>query len=202
MIVFGAIVLLTGVAGAALWQWREAVAQKALAQSSEGRAVSARKNAEDILEYLLYQLTDKLQPIGHLDIIEDVQKQVETYYKNLGFSQQDPNSLHNWGALLRQEGDRLMAQGDLKSAKAKYEEFRKGSRNAWSSCTLARAVGSAICWFSHGKLGDALKAQGDLNEAKAQYHSSIEIMQKLRYAWNKTPGTAIGSVVCWSVIIC
>jgi len=88
----------------------------------ERRAVAARKNAEDMLDYILYDLRDKLQPIGHLDIIEDVQKRVETYYKNLGFSQQDPKALNDWATILAQEGDRLLAQGDLNGAKAKYEE--------------------------------------------------------------------------------
>jgi hypothetical protein len=32
----------------------------------ERRAVAARKNAEDILNYLLYDLRDKLQPIGQV----------------------------------------------------------------------------------------------------------------------------------------
>jgi hypothetical protein len=38
---------------------------------------------EEILNYLLHQLSGKLEPIGHLDIVEDVQKQVETYDKHL-----------------------------------------------------------------------------------------------------------------------
>ena len=83
LIVAGVIAALTTVAGAAVWEWRASV-------QSENRAVSARGSAEGILNYLLNQLSDKLKPIGHLDIIEDVQKQVETYYKNLGFSQEDP----------------------------------------------------------------------------------------------------------------
>jgi hypothetical protein len=78
-------------------RWRTiAGLELTLDASKERRAVSARKNAEEILNYLLYQLRDKLQPIGHLDIIEDVQKKIETYYKNLGFSQQDPTALNNW----------------------------------------------------------------------------------------------------------
>ena len=88
----------------------------------ERRAVAARKNAEDILNYLLYQLRDKLQPIGHLDIIEDVQNKVEMYYRNLGFSQRDPVALNNWAVLLQAEGDRLLLQGNLNAAEAKYQE--------------------------------------------------------------------------------
>jgi Novel STAND NTPase 1 len=100
LIVTGVIAVLAVVAGAAIWEWRAAL-------QSESRAVSARGSAEGILNYLLNQLSDKLKPIGHLDIVEDVQKQVETSYKNLGFSQEDPNALNNWATLVRAEGDRL-----------------------------------------------------------------------------------------------
>jgi eukaryotic-like serine/threonine-protein kinase len=99
----------------------EALTQKTLEQDSESKAVFARKDAEGILEYLLYQLRDKLQLIGHLDIIEGVQKREATYYKSLGFGQQDATALHNWAALLDQKGDRLMAQGDLNGAKTLYQ---------------------------------------------------------------------------------
>ena len=100
----------------AVLQAREAKRQRKLAIAQEHRAVNARRSGEDILNYLLYQLSQKLQPIGHLDIIEDVQKQVEIYYKNLGFDPQDPNALKNWATLLRQEGDRLFSQGNLDGA--------------------------------------------------------------------------------------
>ena len=83
---------------------------------------ASRKRAEEILNYLLNQPSGKLEPIGHLDI---VQKQVEACYKNLGFSESDPKAAYNWGALLQQEGDRLIAQGDLKGAKAKYYSVKK-----------------------------------------------------------------------------
>jgi Flp pilus assembly protein TadD len=148
------------------------------AVDQQARAVSARKNAEDILNFLLYQLRDRLQPIGHLDIIEDVQKRVEAYYKNLGFSQQDATALHNWDTLLEQEGDRLLAQGNLGAAKAKYEDRLQIAKK------LARQDPGDSDWkrdlsVSYIKLGDVSQAQGDLNGAIAQYQSALEIAQKL-----------------------
>ena len=148
------------------------------AVDQQRRAVSARKNAEDILNYLLYQLRDKLQPIGHLDIIEDVQNKVEMYYKNLGFSQQDPVALNNWAALLQAEGDRLLLQGNLNAAKAKYEENLKIDQRLVNQIpndsTLLGNLSIAV-----SRLGDVLQAQGDLNGAKAQYSTKLSIIQKL-----------------------
>src|SRR5208282_3590866 len=131
-----------------------------------------------ILNYLLNQLSDKLKPIGHLDIIEDVQKQVEAYYKDLGFGEEDLKALSNWATLLEQEGERLEMQGDILGAKAKYEQRlkiflelvkRDASNNVWQS-------GLAVSYY---RLGDALQTQGDLSGGKAQYQSASAINEKL-----------------------
>jgi serine/threonine protein kinase/tetratricopeptide (TPR) repeat protein len=171
LIVAGVIAVLAAVAGAAIWEWRAAV-------QSESRAVSARSSAEGILNYLLNQLNDKLKPIGHLDIIEDVQKQVETYYKNLGFSQEDPNALNNWATLLRAEGDRLQAQGDLNGAKSKFQQSvevaEKVVKQAPADTTWQRNL-SVI----YGRLGLVEFLQGDLTGAKGQSQPALQIALKL-----------------------
>ena len=66
--------IMSGVAGYAIFQQREAAKQRQLALAQEHRANAARQSAEEILNYLLNQLSAKLEPIGHLDIVEDVQK--------------------------------------------------------------------------------------------------------------------------------
>jgi tetratricopeptide (TPR) repeat protein len=178
LVITGVITVLAAVAGAAIWQWREAVVQKGLAVQNQNRAASARNSAESILNYLLYQLSDKLQPIGHLDIIEDVQKQVETYYKNLGFSEQDPKGLSNWAILLKLEGERLQAQGDLVGAKAKFEQRLHIIQKLVKSEPSNPVWGSDLS-ISYYRLGDVLQAQGDLNAAKAQYQSALELLHAL-----------------------
>jgi len=148
------------------------------AVDQERRAVSARKNAEDILNYLLYQLRDKLRPIGHLDIIEDVQSKVEMYYKNLGFSQRDPVALNNWAVLLQAEGDRLLLQGNLNAAKAKYQENLEIDQRLVDQIPNDRTLLSNLSQAA-SRMGDVLRAQGDLNGAKAQYSTKLAIIQKL-----------------------
>ena len=148
------------------------------AVDQERRAESARKSAEEILNYLLYQLRDKLQPIGHLDIIEDVQNKVETYYKNLGFSKQDPVALNNWAVLLQAEGDRLMLQGNLKAAKAKYEEDLKIEQRLVNQFPKDRNLLANLS-VGVSRLGDVSQAQGDLSAAKEQYSAKLVILRKL-----------------------
>ena len=169
---------MSGIAGYAVFQEREAKKQRKLALTQEHRANAARQSAEEILNYLLNQLSGKLEPIGHLDIVEDVQKQVETYYKNLGFSDRDPKAANNWATLLQQEGDRLLAQGDLNGAKAKYQEkldiARKLVEQAPGEAAWQRSLSVA-----YESLGDVLKGQGDLDGAKAQYQRELEIRRPL-----------------------
>jgi eukaryotic-like serine/threonine-protein kinase len=148
------------------------------AVDQERRAESARKNAEEILNYLLYQLRDKLQPIGHLDIIEEVQNKVETYYKNLGFSKQDPVALNNWAVLLQAEGDRLMLQGNLKAAKAKYEEDLKIEQQLVNQFPKDRNLLANLS-VGVSRMGDVFQAQGDLSAAKEQYSAKLVILRKL-----------------------
>jgi len=60
-----ALVLALGFAGLALYANRQ-----------REKAVKARQQAESILEYLLFDLRDKLEPVGRLDIVRDVQERV------------------------------------------------------------------------------------------------------------------------------
>jgi eukaryotic-like serine/threonine-protein kinase len=171
LIIAGVMATLAVAAAAALWEWRSSV-------ESENRAVSARGSAEGILNYLLNQLSQKLQPIGHLDIVEDVQKQVETYYKNLGFSQTNPKALSNWSTLLQAEGDRLRAQGDLNGAKLKFLESldiaQKLAKEAPTDADRQRSLTVA-----YNKVGLVLSEQADFSGAMAQFRPAFEITLKL-----------------------
>jgi eukaryotic-like serine/threonine-protein kinase len=179
-VIAGVIAVLAVATTAALWEWRSSV-------ESENKAISARGSAEGILNYLLNQLNDKLTPIGRLDIIEDVQKQVETYYGNLGFRQEDPNAANNWATLLRSEGDRLRAQGDLDGAKSKFQQSlevaEKLANQAPANTTWQRNL-SVI----YSRLGLAEFFQGDLARAKAHSQRALEIALKLA---NQDPSNGI-----------
>jgi tetratricopeptide (TPR) repeat protein len=165
MTVLGALTIVAG------FQWLQAERQRQSANA-------ARQSAEGILNYLLNQLSAKLEPIGHLDVVQDVQKQVETYYKNLGFSDRDPKAASNWTTLLQKEGDRLLAQGDLNGAKAKYQEILEIARK------LAEHAPSDAAWqrilsVAYESLGDVLMQQGDLGGAKMQFEHELDIRRPL-----------------------
>jgi len=178
MVVVGIIAVLTAVVGAAIWRAHELAVKRDLAMEAESQAAAARKGAEDIINQLLDRLKERLEPLGHLDIVEDAQRTAETYYERFGFSQQDSEGLGRWAALLQNQGDRLLAQGDMNGAQVKYGRSLEISRklmkedpgnNAWEA---ALSVG-------YEKVGDLLLAQGDLNRARTQFRRLLEVQHNL-----------------------
>jgi tetratricopeptide (TPR) repeat protein len=142
------------------------------------KAVKARQQAEGILEYLLYDLRDKLEPVGRLDIVHDVQKRVDEYYRQLGLEERDANTLRNRGGAFENEGDRLLAQGDLARAlKAYREELAISQRLVVSD--PSNAMWQRDLSLSHHKLGDVMQAQGDRSGALKTYRECQTILERL-----------------------
>ena len=178
MVVVGIIAVLTAVVGAAIWRAHELAVGRDLAIEGENQAVAARKGAEDIINHLLRQLRDRLESLGHLDIVDDAQRMVEAYYEKFGFSQQDPEGLSRWAALLQNQGDRLLAQGDMNGAQAKYGRSLEISRELAKQDPENGAWQAALS-VRYEKVGDLLLAQGDLNLARTQFRRLLEVQHIL-----------------------
>ena len=72
--------------------------QKDQAEAAAEKARRARAEAEGLLSFLLFDLRDKLEPIGHLDVMQDVQKQVNRYYERMEVSEEDTEMLRQRAA--------------------------------------------------------------------------------------------------------
>ena len=60
-----------------LLQWKEAEHQKII-------ALEGRRAAEKLVDHTLFDLRDKLEPMGKLKILRSTQEEVDIYYKQLG----------------------------------------------------------------------------------------------------------------------
>jgi tetratricopeptide (TPR) repeat protein len=178
MVVVGIIAVLTAIVGTSIWRAHELAVRRDLAIEAENQANAARKGGEQIMSHLLDQLRDRFEPLGHLDIVEDAQRMVETYYEKFGFSQQDPEGLNRWAILLQNQGDRLLAQGDLNGAQVKYGRSLEISRKLVEQDPENGAWEAALS-VRYEKVGDLLLAQGDLNRARTQFRRLLEIQQTL-----------------------
>jgi tetratricopeptide (TPR) repeat protein len=178
MVVAGIIAVLTAVVGAAIWGAHELTLKRDIALETENQATAARKGAEDLVNQLLDQLRDRLDPLGQVDIVEDAQRMVETYYEKFGFSQQDPEGLNRWAALLQNRGDRLLAQGDMNGAQVKYGRSLEIVRKLVNQDPGNSAWQAALSVL-YEKVGDLLLAQGDLNRARTQFRRLLEVQHNL-----------------------
>ena len=178
MVVVGIIAVLTAIVGASIWWSHELAGRRDLAIEAENRAAAARKGAENIFNHLLGQLRDRLEPLGHLDIVEEAQRMVETYYEKFGASEQDPEGLNRWATLLQNQGDQLLTQGDMNGAQVKFGRSLEISRQLVKQHPENSAWEAALS-VGYEKVGDLLLAQGDLNRARTQFRRLLEIQHNL-----------------------
>jgi tetratricopeptide (TPR) repeat protein len=89
-----------------------------------------RRQAEGLIEFMVGDLRDKLEPIGRLDALDGVGARVLAYY-----SKQDTSKLSDDALLQRSSALNLMAEvafnrGNLKEAEALYQQAAAGTAEA------------------------------------------------------------------------
>jgi tetratricopeptide (TPR) repeat protein len=127
---------------------------------------------------MLYDLRDKLEPLGRLDVLDDVDKKVKQYLDGLPKHALTDSRLGQQSATLINLGDVLVAQGKLEEALGAYQQSLKIRQ------TLAEQDKSNVGWqrdlsVSYDKVGEVLEAQGKLQEALDAYQQSLTIAKRL-----------------------
>ncbi|MEO5329107.1 MAG: toll/interleukin-1 receptor domain-containing protein [Magnetococcus sp. THC-1_WYH] len=150
-----------------------------LAERECAEAVAARRHAEDLINYMLFDLRDKLAPIGRLEVLEMVSRKALDYFKQFpASSDMSQKQQRNLAVGKSNLGDVLVAQGDLEEALAAY-------RNAMEIFKRLAAIDPMNAGWqrdlsvSHNKIGDVLQQQGDLTNALAAYREDMEITKRL-----------------------
>lgn len=142
------------------------------ANEQRAKAVAARLEAESVLEFLLYDLREALEPVGRLDIIEKVEKRVDEYYRKLGVEAGQPRTLHNRWLAAVHAGDLAQGKGNLDSALTEYRTALAIAKQQVaaepSNTTWERDLG-----ITYMKVGDVLLAQGDFNGALREYQAGL-----------------------------
>ena len=136
------------------------------------RAIAARQQAESILEFLLYDLRDKLEPIGRLDIVRDVQDRVDSYYHTLGVENAARNSERNLASALANKGKLAFEQGDMTTALKAFQD----SRGILQRLTIAHRDTTTYqrdLSITSIKIGDVLAVQGDIPGAIIAYKEAL-----------------------------
>jgi serine/threonine protein kinase/tetratricopeptide (TPR) repeat protein len=159
-------------------QYRRAEQAKVAAQIAQKQANSARDQGDRLINFMLYDLRDKLKPIGRLDVLDDVAKKAQEYLGSLPKEPVTAARLKQQIAMFDSLGDVLDGRGKLQDAMQAYQQgltlaellTQQDKSNPESQQELS---------LSYRSVGDVLRWQGKFQEALDLYQQSLRIWQTL-----------------------
>ncbi len=93
-----------------------------LASSARSEAERRKADAEDLIEFMLSDLQDRLEPVGRLDVLDAVGEKVVAYYAAQSTRQLSADALGRRSRAFHLLGEIESAAGDLEAA---YDHFRR-----------------------------------------------------------------------------
>jgi hypothetical protein len=153
------------------WRWWLEVQARNEAQMQTKAAEYARDQGDGLINFMLFDLRDKLQPIGRLNVLDDVVKKAKEYFDTLPKELVTSPRLRHQEVILNNLGDVLEAQGKLPEALEAYQQTLTILKR------LAEQDRSNVGWqrdlsVSYENVGGVLAAQGKITEALKSYQQS------------------------------
>ncbi len=141
--------------------------------SERRRALAAQQEAEDLTDFMLEDLYDRLRPLGRVDLLEEVARESLRHYEEGAEDDLDPGALHRRARALRNVGRVLEAEGDTEESLAFFERYRS------IMARLHAREPANLDWrhdlaMSHRLVGETLQEQGRLDEALVSYREALE----------------------------
>ena len=130
------------------------------------------------MEFMLFNLSEKLRPIGHVDVLRDVSENILAYYKSLPPDDASDDSLSGRLKVLQNLGHALAIQGE--SARAE-EMFRTSLELAvkLSAGTPGKTNWQEELFIGHQEIGEILETRGEFAQALQEFEQSLAIAQRL-----------------------
>lgn len=150
----------------------------ALAVHEAKEARKQQTQAEGLIEFMLGDLRQKLQPVGRLDALDSVGERALAYYDALDSEQLDADSLGRRARALHLIGEIADDRGDLDEA------ARVFTRAAESTAELvARHPGDGQRLFDHSQslywLGYVARQRGRIDEAEQAFRGYLDLAGQL-----------------------
>ncbi len=163
---------------AAEQQAQIATTQRLAAQSSEKKANDARGQADELINFMLTDLSNKLETIGRLDLLYDVAENEKKYLDGLPKELVTAPRLRQESVTLNNLGDVLRAQGKLPEALEVYQQSLAIAKRLTDQDNLNPDwLGGFALTFA--RVGGVLVAQGKLEQALEVYQQELTIAQHL-----------------------
>jgi serine/threonine-protein kinase len=154
-------------------------------RTERGRAVAAREEAErrrgqaeDLMQFMLGDLRERLEPVGRLDVLDGVAGKALDYFASMRPEQLTDADLFRRAKALTQIGEVRVAQGNLAAAQRSLGEAHElavdlDSRQPRNGEWLI-GLGAVEFW-----LGNVAWLQGDLAEAERRFRAYQVVAERL-----------------------
>jgi len=173
-----AVAALALVVGGAAKYTLDLRAERAVAIAAREEAERRRAQAEDLVQFMLGDLRERLEPVGRLDALDGVAAKALDYFASVETTELgDPDRFRRSRALT-QIGEVRIAQGDLAAAERSLSEARSLSvrlvgrqpRNGeW-----LMGLGAIEFW-----LGNVAWLRGDLATAEEKFRAYLDVAERL-----------------------
>jgi len=154
-----------------LVKWQESEYQKKI-------AIDGREAAESLIEHTLFDLRDKLEPFGKLELLSSTFEAVDLYYHRLGISNASSNIHFRIATYHANSGSYFKNIGDLSKAKKHFIValgIMKKLVTVSPSDTLLQRNYAVI----HSELGTIMEAMGHYEEAQEYIQTAHNSLHQL-----------------------
>jgi eukaryotic-like serine/threonine-protein kinase len=161
--------------------WRYTVdldRERSLAVSARAEAERQRAKAEDLIEFMLGDLRKKLEPVGRLEVLDDVGARALTYVDELQPETTAAPELARGSKALNQLVEVRIAQGNLKDALDLANRSLRLTQFAVAKAPDDPEVQLAY-GTSHFWVGNVYRLQSDLPSALARMKSYSAVTERL-----------------------
>jgi tetratricopeptide (TPR) repeat protein len=160
------------------WQRNEAENRRHDADVAKAEANHAHDLADGLINFMLFDLSQKLSAIGRLDILDDVGKKAQDYLQKLPKDVITKSRQQQESAVLLNLGDIYRLRGNVEKAHTAYQQSLEIIRRLAEQDPTNRGWQSDLS-KSYERVGDVLRDQGDLAGALNSYRDSLAIREKL-----------------------
>ncbi|HST30675.1 MAG TPA: tetratricopeptide repeat protein [Chthoniobacterales bacterium] len=152
--------------------------ERGQAQRSAQHATRARSEAEKLVDFMIFDLRDKLESLGKLSLLEPANEKVRRYYETIAPEEENVELLRHRSFVLEQHGDDLVVKGDTRAADEYYRAamaIRERLLNLKPKEDLLRTDLAGI----HTKLSGIAHIQNNLTVALAEQTTATSIFEQL-----------------------
>lgn len=153
-------------------------AERSRAVAAQHEADRRRGQAEDLIQFMLGDLRERLESVGRLDALDGVAAKALDYFASVGSAQLSDDDRFRRSRALTQIGEVRTAQGDLVAARTLLSEARALSAKLVEgqprNGDWLMGLGAVEFW-----LGNVDWLQGDLAAAEGRFRAYLDVALRL-----------------------